>query len=274
MVRSGVRSAVIALICGSAVATAMGVLSRSGWVSNYRSAQDDPSQRMKYFLEPSESLIPTVRGLPDSDRSRSASVTLPAFMTNDTAAPAMPPAASLAALEATHRSAYSAPSASLTPQAYSAATRGGDAGGYAYAYSAPTGSNGNGLAVNLAQNAAPEQSVRLGSDTPFSAPAGSGRRSGASAVSAEDFTGTSGQAENELSANPGELNSTLPVAAEGTVTGPVAPAAPIVSDTIQQPQASASGSSAGPGSALAVPSAGTVSVIGMAGLAALRRRRA
>ena len=273
MVRSGVRSAVIALICGSAVATAMGVLSKSGWVTNYRPTQDDPSQRMKYFVEPSESLIPTVRGLPESDRSRSASVALPAFMTNDTAAPAMPPAASLAALEATHRSAYPAQSASLTPQVYSAATRGGDAGGDAYASNAQTGSAGNGLAVDLAQNPGNENSARLGSDTPFSSPAGSGRRSGTPVVFAEDFGGTSDQSESEMSVNPGEMNSTLPVTAEGAAIGPVAPVAPIVRDTIQQPQASASGPSVGPGSALAVPSTGTVSLIGVAGLAALRRRR-
>lgn len=273
MVRSGVRSAVIALVCGSAVATAMGVLSRSGVVTNYRSSQEDPSQRMRYFVEPSESLIPTVRGLPESDRSRSASVVLPAFMTNDTAVPIMPPAASLAALEPTNHSGHTTQSAPLAPQAYAAAARGGNAGGYAYAYNTRLGASGNGLAVELAETPGAEPQARLGSDTPFSAPSGSGRRSGTASVSADDFAGTSAQAENELGVNPGALNSTLPVA-EGGVVGPAVPVAPIASDTIQQPQASASGTSAGPGSALAVPSAGTISVIGMAGLAALRRRRA
>lgn len=271
MVRHGIRGAVIALVCGSAVATAMGVLSKSN-VSGGRLEQDDVSQRVRFNYEDSGivSLVPRVKTIPSSSAGTAGTVPLPVFMTNDTAQPVPFSVAAAAALEPMH-GAKSPRASAATVAALnsipSAGATGGNGGGYAYAYSSGAGQKG--LSVDLATTDGAVSKPRLGSDAAFSgAPISRGGSGGG--LPSELFGATDGAAATET--NPGTTNSTVPSTAQNGVMGPASPAAPVVQDTASQ-GATLGDTSPGPSNAVAVPAPGAGLLMGLGGVALLRRKR-
>jgi MYXO-CTERM domain-containing protein len=274
MVRYGIRGAVIALVCGSAVATAMGVLMKSNVSGGYRSNSDDVSQRLRYEYGQTASLVPRVATIPGATQATTGVVPLPAFMTGDTSRPVAASPAALAALEATHPSAKAPKASTLETSPLSAAARGGSAGGSAYGYSSKLAKQ-TGLDADLAEYATESRRPRLGSDAPFSS-AAAPRGGSASGVSVADLTGTSGDTTTDPETNPGEVNSTLPNTAQSNA-GANSPATPIVRDQVGQQVASASGNGdfTPPSNAAAtpVPAPGAATLLGLGGVALLRRRR-
>lgn len=270
MVRHGIRGAVIALVCGSAVATAMGVLSKSN-ASGGRLEQDDVSQRVRFNYENSGivSLVPRVKTIPSVSGGTAGTVLLPVFMTNDTAGSAPFSVGAAAALEPMH-GAKSPKASAATVAALSsipsAGATGGNGGGYAYAYSSGAGQKG--LSVDLATTDGAVSKPRLGSDAAFSGAPIS--RGGSGGLPAELFGATDEVAATET--NPGTTNSTVPSTAQNGVMGPATPAAPVVQDTASQ-GATLGDTSPGPSNAVAVPAPGAGVLMGLGGVALLRRKR-
>jgi MYXO-CTERM domain-containing protein len=274
MVRHGIRGAVIALVCGSAVATAMGVLMKSNASGGYRSNSADVSQRLRYEYGQTASLVPRVATIPGETQGISGAVPLPAFMTGDTSRPVGASPAALAALDATHATAKAPKATSLETSPLAAAARGGSAGGYAYGYSSKLAKQTS-LDADLAEYATEARRPRLGSDAPFSA-SNAPRGATSSGVSVADLTGTTGDTTTNPETNPGEVNSTLPSTAQSNA-GANSPATPIVRDQVNQQVASASGNGdfTPPSNAAAtpVPAPGAATILGLGGVALLRRRR-
>lgn len=270
MVRHGIRGAVIALVCGSAVATAMGVLSKSN-VSGGRPEADDVSQRVRFNYEDSGivSLVPRVKTIPGTSTGSAGAVPLPVFMTNDTARPVAFSAGAAAALEPMH-GAKSPKASAATVAALnsipSAGATGGNGGGYAYAYSSGAGQQG--LSVDLATTDGAVSKPRLGSDAAISGAPIS--RGGSGGLPAELFGATDGAGSTET--NPGTTNSTVPSTAQNGVMGPATPASPVVQDTVSQ-GATLGDTSPGPSNAAAVPAPGAGVLMGLGGVALLRRKR-
>lgn len=271
MVRHGIRGAVIALVCGSAVATAMGVLSKSN-VSGGRVGQDDVSQRVRFNYEDSGivSLVPRVKTIPSASAGSAGVVPLPVFMTNDTARPVAFSAGAAAALEPMH-GAKSPKASAATVAALnsipSAGATGGNGGGFAYAYNSGAGQNG--LSVDLATTDGAVSKPRLGSDAAFSgAPISRGGSGGG--LPTELFGASEGATSTET--NPGTTNSTVPSTAQNGVMGPNSINSPVVQDSVSQ-GASLGDTSPGPSNAASVPAPGAGVLMGLGGVALLRRKR-
>ncbi|MFM9957940.1 MAG: hypothetical protein ACKVZJ_07675 [Phycisphaerales bacterium] len=275
MVRHGIRGAVIALACGSAVATAMGVLSRGNDVGTSHTRKDDISQRVRYQIESDgTALIPVVRGLPSSHLGQGiVSIGVPEFMTRDTAKSFGAGEGALAAAQTIHHFAGAPMRAgvALPIDAYSAAVRGGETGGFAYAYSNKVDASQNDLAVDLAQAQGVPASKTYGSDAPFSGNAAP--RGGSDLADVfQPFAGP--DVVSELPQNtPGETNSTAnPAVATGPVGGPTTNSIPNgVALDGQSIWADPAPNSAA--ASTAVPAPGAAGVLALAGLVGLRRRR-
>ncbi len=272
MVRHGIRGAVIALVCGSAVATAMGVLSKSA-ASSGGFAKDEASQRVRFDYENSGtvSLRPSVKTIPSSGVGSSGFVPLPAFMTADASRPVGAPSAALAAAESMG-GAKVAKASPATLAALNASSPGPTSSnrGASYGYNASSGQNG--LAIDLATTSGEVTRARLGSNAEFARSPIS--RGGSGGVPKELF-GASDEAP-ATDSNPGEVNSTVPTTAQNTggVFGPAAPVSQVPQSVVQGTSTAGGDTSPGPSSnAAAVPAPGAGALLGLAGAALLRRKR-
>ncbi len=273
MVRHGIRGAVIALVCGSAVATAMGVLSRSAPVG-WNGQRGESTQRVRYQIEGAAS-VPAhiVRPMGPRSHVSVADVVLPEFMTRDTSAPAGASPGALAAARSVHDfgAAFDAKTGPLASPAFSAAVRGGAGGGFSYAYTNRFDRfSPDGLSVNLAQSQ-PEAARRtLGSNTAFSANAGRGAQAAAQLA---PFSGPD-DPEQLPEATPGVTNSTTNPALASGPMGPQGVGAPSLPSQQTNPTSGSEAGSTGPSVASsAVPAPGAAVLMGLASVAGLRRRR-
>lgn len=273
MVRHGIRGAVIALVCGSAVATAMGVLSRSAPVG-WNGQRGESTQRVRYQIDAgNHGSTHNVRTVGERAPMVFVSAPLPEFMTRDTGAPAGASAGALAAASSIHNSgnALNAKTGPLAAPEFSAAVRGGAGGGFAYAYTNRFDRlTSEGLEVDLAQSQPDASRRSLGSETAFSANAGRGSQAAAGLA---PFSGPDNP-EQLPQTTPGTTNSTTNPAVASGPMGPEGLGAPVLPSQQTNPTSGSEIGSPGPSTASsAVPTPGTAALMGLASIAALRRRR-
>lgn len=267
MVHRGIRGASIALVCGCAVATAMGVLHVKSGGPSSRLAGREPSQRVNYEIRYTPALAAAVRAFERATAGSSYYAELPEFMTPPAAAPNYGISAAVATSVGTMSTLPPRQTAAESPfnqvgSAFAAAV-GGTSGGFAYAYSRPA--SGGTLAADLGQNT-PETSSRSYTTSGEISPPASSLRSGAGALASAFPFGSGGGTLPESSI--GDLNTTVP--AQTNPASPVTPRTP-PGTVAQQPH---SDWTPGPSNTATVPAPGTAAVFGMVGLLAARRRKA
>lgn len=275
MVSRGIRGAVIALVCGSAVATAMGVLSRNAPIG-WDAFRKDVSQRVRYQIDSAGSAYfpPAVRTAREYQGSAAGVIGLPEFMTSDTARPTGGSAGAIAAARNIHlfEAGTQRSHAPLVQNDFSAAVRGGSGGGFAYAFTSKFDAEGGDLSVDLARPQGALIGKTYGSDTPFSGnPAPRGGSDFADAL--RPFSGPDNPAELPQTL-PGETNA--PAATNNALVGPATGAGSQVIPNGVPVNGGAiwdDGAPAPSNASTAVPAPGAAGLLGLAGLAVLRRRR-
>lgn len=268
MVRHGIRGAVIALVGGTAVATAMGVLSQSRSGGSLAASVSTPSQRVSYKIDYSPAVVPQVRAAQAAPQGTGVLPTLPDFMTRDVSM-ARPVAVGARLAAETSMQTLTLPSNAMQPLAtnFAAGASSGQSGGFAVGYNGRVSEQST-LDADLAQSAPASQSMRLGSQAGFSrSPSTNG------GFKPSDLLAFSGPDVQDLAdasqSSPAQTNST----ASGSV-GPKADAKapPLVSNAAQN-AGSASGTPGSAASSSPVPTPGVAGIIGAAGVRLARRRR-
>ncbi|MBN8644070.1 MAG: hypothetical protein J0L61_02385 [Planctomycetes bacterium] len=269
MVRHGIRGAVIALVGGTAVATAMGVLSQSRSGGSNLSSVNAPSQRVSYKIDYSPAVLPSVRHGEQGQGAIGNMPSLPDFMTRDVASSRPVPAgARLAADTALQAPAPTTESAPFVAN-FAAGARSGGTNGPVIGFNGRRIDQST-LDADLAQSAPQAQRSTLGSQAGFSRSPST--NAGFDTGDLFPFSGPDVQdvAQNAQT-NPGETNSTV-----NPGTGPAAnPALPPSVATAGQGGSSVTGNDGSPAqnTSSSVPTPGAAALLALGGLAAGRRKR-
>lgn len=273
MVRRSLAGAVLALVGGSAVATALGVIHLATDPTPLRSAQVTPSQRVSYEAR----FTPVVRahlgGPAPVSPLAIGNIQLPEFMTRDVLAkPTIRFASALTTMVTGDDATLvenQAQAAKFGENSLAAATIGGPAGGYAYAYSGAQKQPQSTLSVDLNTSGVEANARRFANAATIS---GSPATRGGSPSLNRPFSGpasTSPTIDNEAARIP-EVAS--PSSNRSAASNPGVPTMNGNANPLPTPSVVSSLDDA-PVTGSNVPAPGAGVIAGLGGLALVTRRR-